>query len=36
MTEADWSTLGALFGIIVFVLMVVVYFINSDPFDGGW
>ena len=37
MTEADWSTLGALFGLIVFVIMVVVYIIDNDPFDdGGW
>ncbi len=30
MTETDWSTVGALFGLTVFAIMVIHWWLNDD------
>lgn len=36
MTETDWATLGFLFGVVVFVVGIIIYVFDNDDFDGGW
>jgi hypothetical protein len=36
MTETDWTTLGFLFGVVVFALAIIIHVLDNDDFDGGW